>query len=196
MPVFTPRAALRCAAAIAFSLSLAACDEASDVPYVPEPSEGPSRADCEEVDFAGGPLQGPAFVDGVYAGPTDAPLVASSTVLYLRDTPEAPGRMQALMNDIVPALGQAEGLLGVATGTSPGCGAYRTLALWRDAEAMGAFVVGSAHLAAMQAAPDIADRGTRTVHWTFDPAAGEPGWAEGIERTDAAAELAGLGGDR
>lgn len=195
MSTFT-RAALRCAAALACALSFAACDDTTDVPYVPEPAEGPSRADCEEVDFAGQPLQGPAFVDGVYAGPTDGPLIASSTVLYLRDTPEAPDRMQALMGEIVPALQQAEGLLGVATGGSQSCGAYRTLALWRDAEAMSAFVVGSAHLAAMQAAPDIADRGTRTVHWTFDPAAGELGWAEGIERTDAAAEVAGLGGER
>lgn len=181
----------------AFALALTACgDDSTDTPYVPDPptaDETPSRADCEEADFQGDILRGPGFVDGAYAGPTDGPLVATSTVLYLRDAPGAGERFQALMGDISASLAETDGLLGVALGGSPTCGAYRTLALWRDTEAMIAFVGSDAHLAAVRATPEVADRGTRTVHWTFDPAGEALSWPVGIERTNAAAALAGLG---
>lgn len=172
----------------ALSLTLAACgDDAETTPYVdPGPADAPSRADCPEDDFMGAPLAGPSFTDGVYSGPTDTPLVASSTVLYLVDDPEAGARFQALMGDMMGALQSSEGLLGLAMGGSDTCGAYRTLALWRDEAAMWRFVGTDAHIAAMTAAVEIADRGTGTTHWTFDPATDTLDWALGKARTSEA----------
>ncbi len=184
--------------ALACALTLLACgEEPSTTDYVDEPpAPAPAdRTDCQEADFAGAPLAGPGFENGVYVGPTDAPLVASSTVLYLRDTPEAGPRFEALMVEVQGALMQSEGLLGLALGGSQQCGAYRTLALWRDTDAMLAFVTSEAHYRAMAETPDIADRGSRTVHWTLDPAAEALDWAAGIDRTAAADAIEGLGTD-
>lgn len=175
-----------CAALIALTALTACDDDQQTVDYVDAGAETPRRSDCVETDFTAQPLQGPAFTDGRYSGATEAPLVASSTVLYLADRPGAPQRFEELMLDIRPELAAADGLLGVAFGSSMSCGAYRTLALWRDPAAMMAFVGTGAHLAAMSAAGEVADRDTRTVHWTFDPAGAPLTWEEGMTRTAAA----------
>lgn len=184
---------------LACALMLAACgDDTATVDYVPDPDatpDAPARTDCDEVDFQGAPLQGPGFVDGAYAGPTDGPLVASSTVIYLLDTAEAGARFEALMVDISAELMRSDGLLGLALGGSPSCGAYRTLALWRDLDAMLAFVGSEAHVRAIVETGDIADRGTRTVHWTFDPTAEQLDWPTGVARASGADPLADPGGD-
>lgn len=185
-------------ALFALAAALAACGEAgTEVDYTdPEPgTEAPAaeRTDCVEADFAGAPLAGPGFADGVYTGPTDAPLVASSTVLYLLDRPDAGPRFEALMGEVSAELMRSEGLLGVALGGSQLCGAYRTLALWRDTEAMMGFVSSDAHLQAMVAARELADRGTRTVHWGLDPASETLDWALGRSMASGAAAIEGLG---
>lgn len=189
----------RASAAAALCLMLAACgDETTAVDYVdvdPDPApSAPARTDCEEVDFGGAPLQGPGFEGGVYIGPTDGPLVASSTLLYLLDRPGTADRFEALMTDITAELAASQGLLGFAFGGSTRCGAHRTLTVWRDAEAMMGFVASEAHVAAMMAVPEIADRGSRTAHWGFDPATEAVDWPTGVARAAAAEGVPGLGG--
>lgn len=174
-----PRAAL----AATLALALAGCDDEVSSGYTPDPVVGPA---CVESDLAAAPLAGPGFTDGIYSGPTDQPLIASSTVLYLDDTPEARARLEALMGDMMPALMTHDGLLGLAFAGSERCGANRTLALWRDEAAMMAFVTSSGHAAAMAAAGEFAEPGSRTVHWTLDPATEALTWEAGLARTEAA----------
>lgn len=178
------------------AVCLAACgEESTAVDYVPDPG-APGRADCVESDFGGSPLQGPGFTDGVYTGPADAPLLASSTVLYLLPGDEPMARFGALLTDVQAELMRSEGLLGIAFGGSAACGSNRTLAVWRDMDAMMGFVGSEAHVAAMIATSELADAGTRTVHWTVDPAVEEVTWEAGVRRAREAAPVGGLGDDR
>lgn len=164
---------------LGLALTLVGCDDEAAAPYAPDPV----GADCVESDFAGAPLAGPGFTEGVYSGPTDQPLVASSTVLYIDDAPETATRFEGLMIDMMPDLMTHDGLLGLAFGGSERCGANRTLALWRDEASMMAFVTSAGHSAAMAAAGQIAEPGSRTVHWTLDPATEALTWEVGLART-------------
>ena len=120
-------------------------------------------------------------------------MVVASTVLYLlEDDPHAAQLFDETVNPIIGSLMQAEGLLGFALGGSERCGAHRTLTVWRDMAAMYAFVASDAHLAAMEVTAEMADHGTRTVHWTLDPATESIDWTTAIERTDRAPALGGL----
>lgn len=169
------------------ALALAACDGGEATTDYVEPEAGPDRTTCDQSDFAGAPLMGPGFADGVYVGPTDAPVVVASTVLYVFEDDEAAFALFGqTVEQVVGALMQADGLLGFALGNSERCTAYRTLTVWRDMASMLAFVVNDAHLAAMEAAPDMAESGSRTVHWTVDPAVEPVDWPSAITRTDAA----------
>lgn len=181
--------------ALIAALALAACgDDSTAVDYTDPAPETPARTDCLEDDFEGMPLMGPGFTDGAYTGPTDAPLVASSTVIYLLPGAEAGARFEALMEDIRVTLPASDGLVGFALGGSQRCGAYRTLTLWRDMSSMMGFVGSDAHIAAMSATPEVADVGTRTVHWTLDPASEALTWDLGKQRAAGADDIGGLGG--
>lgn len=167
---------------------LAGCERATEeIEYTPP--EGPPAAACEETDFAGSPLQGPGFADGVYIGPTDAPVVASSTVLFINERPDSLARFQTLLIDIEATLMASDGILGVAFGGSVRCGSNRTMTVWRDQASMMRFVVSDAHLAAIEATPEIAGPGTKTVHWMADPASDAMDWAEGLTRLGGAADF-------
>lgn len=177
---------------IAAASFLFACggEDDANVPYsAPEtepPAAAPSRSDCVEDDFVGDPLAGPGYDEsGTYTGPTDQPLLASSSVLYLLDGPDILGRFTALLANIMVTANQSEGLLGVALGASPACGAYRTLAVWQDEAALRRFVGSEAHIAAMVATREIAEPGTVTTYWSFDPAVEAIDWAAGMAHTAA-----------
>lgn len=167
--------------ALALALALTACGDDTAADYAP-----PEEVACVESDLDAAPLAGPGFTDGVYTGPTDRPLIASSTVLFLDDSPEKGARFQELMYGMVPDLMTHDGLLGLAFASSERCGANRTLALWRDEAAMMAFVTSAGHLAAMSAAGEVAAPGSRTVHWTLDPATEALTWEAGLARAEGA----------
>ena len=78
------------------------------------------------------------------------------------------GRFQELVEPIATDLASRDGLVGLSTGGSPGCGTARTLAVWRDDAAMFAFVTGEAHSAAMAAIDELSRGGSVVTHWLGD----------------------------
>jgi quinol monooxygenase YgiN len=133
-----------------------------DVPTTGDPdTTGEPLPACVEDDFIAEPFAGPGYHPemGLQGPPQDTYLV-SSTVLAPR-----PEKMQEFFDTagaMVPVLLANPGLVGFSLGTSAKCGTARTLAVWRDQEAMMAFVVSPEHAAAVSAASELSSTGTIT----------------------------------
>lgn len=118
-----------------------------------------------EPDFAAAPLMGPnvrgdQLMPGQY--------IVSSTYLQLRTDPETRQKFGELMGPIMADLTTRDGLVALSFGDSKQCGTARTLAVWRDEEAMYGFVAGEAHLRAVQAIGQLSRGGSVVMHWTGD----------------------------
>lgn len=140
------------------------------------------RAELSEPDMRASPLQGPggaaltAIAPGTYA--------MSSTYLTLRPGADAAQEFQRLMTAISEDLRTRDGLVAFSVSTSSACLTARTLSVWRDVDAMTAFVRAPAHLAAIGAISRISRGGSNVTHWTGSER--EATWAESITRIGAA----------
>jgi hypothetical protein len=118
-----------------------------------------------EPDFQGMPLAGPGLVNGEL--PTGQYLI-STTWLRLSAEPAAQMLFGQVMGPILGDLAGRDGLLASSLGQSARCGTARTLAVWRDAAAMMAFVTGPAHAAAIAGVPTISRGGSLVTHFADD----------------------------
>lgn len=80
-----------------------------------------------------------------------------------------------------------EGLIGYSYAEKIVGREYRTISIWEDHDALYAFVLGTAHTAAMDDAPRIKDPGSvPLVHsWIVDASSLPPDWQEVEEQLDA-----------
>lgn len=99
---------------------------------------------------------------------TDVPpgAVVSATFLRLQDSEGASDVFRELITATTADLVVSDGLLGVSLGKSPSCGVSRTLALWESEAAMMDFVLGEAHLDAIQRVGEVSRGGSITDHWS------------------------------
>jgi hypothetical protein len=134
-------------------------------------------ADCErgriEADLMAAPLAGPAIRDGALAS---GQYLISSTYLRLAQDADSQRLFQELITPVVTDLGSRDGLLALSLGTSASCGSARTLAVWRDEEAMIGFVTGAAHATAMSRVTDVSRGGSVVTHWLGDETSAD--WAD------------------
>jgi Domain of unknown function (DUF3291) len=78
-------------------------------------------------------------------------------------------------------LATADGLVGFSMLAKPLRKDYATLSVWRDAEALAAFVAHSPHHEVMrELAPAIGP--TKFVRWTITGTAGRPQWDDALRR--------------
>lgn len=83
-----------------------------------------------------------------------------------------PRRGEGVMERYVQIFGAVQadlasqpGLLAIQLGQSPSCGSGRTLAVWASTDAMYEFVMGPAHLAAIDAADELLEPNYVVTHW-------------------------------
>lgn len=136
----------------------------------------------DEAEFVA--FKGPGYdpENGGLQPPLQAEYVASTTVLVLR--PEKEEDFVAVAAAMFPALEANPGLVGWSLGGSLKCNTRRTLTVWRDEEAMMAFVLSPEHQAGMSRAYELSERGTVTA-WTVAQAEVPVAWADAIARVDA-----------
>jgi hypothetical protein len=151
-------------------------DQPADTSTDPSPTDpssssgGPPSVDelasCEEADLQVLPFMGPAFDPrtGELVMPLPQPHVVATTAGWVasqEDWQMADPLTTGAMEDVF----QREGLLGASFGISVECGASRTITLWQDEASMMAFVLGDAHMAAMQDGLQYTI-GWETTRWT------------------------------
>lgn len=140
----------------ALSASLVACTDDGG-------QEENDLQSCVEDDFQSEPLAGAGYnPEQGLVGPQQDTYIASTTFLILK--PDQGARFQELVGPIGADLQTREGLIAVAFGQSQKCGTVRTMAVWASEQAMGDFVLGDAHLAAMAEASVVGENGAVT-HW-------------------------------
>jgi len=104
--------------------------------------------------------------------PLPGTAVMSTTYITIRSDPGAQKRFNQVMYPILKEIGSspAPGLLGVTLGSSPACSTARTLTVWKDEMSMLAFVMGSAHAAAVASVGEISTGGSTVTSWpSSDP---------------------------
>jgi heme-degrading monooxygenase HmoA len=147
----------------------AACgdDESSDPQAVDSLAQTVCSAGVIETDLEVGTFSGPG-VDPATSTLALAPgsYVVSATYGAPNATAQASGRWGELFAGIDAQLKSQPGLLAVQLSSSTSCGSGRTLAVWRDTDAMYDFVASPAHLEAMRAAGQVLKPGFAVTHWT------------------------------
>jgi len=104
-------------------------------------------------------------------------LASSIPAKSLRST----GKMFRGSSAVRKQLASADGLVGFSMLASPLRKYYATLSVWRDAEALGAFIARSPHHELMgELAPEMGQ--TKFVRWTITGAAGRPSWDDALRR--------------
>ncbi|MCP4227010.1 MAG: hypothetical protein GY773_27015, partial [Actinomycetia bacterium] len=114
-----------------------------------------------KIDDAIGPMGDPAN------WPQELPptAVVSTTYLRLQENDTAEAAFDEIMAPIIGDLLGSEGLMGVSFARSRSCEVTRTLSLWETEEAMMNFVLGEAHLNAIQRVGEVSRGGSITDHW-------------------------------
>lgn len=138
---------------------------------------------CEELDFEGTPMMGPAFdpETGALLAPLEPPFVVATTVGWAKDDAASQEILSEHSNAVVEDVFQYDGLLGASFGGSEACGNARTLTLWADSRSLAAFVFGRVHAAAIDAGrPEV--KAWATTHWTETESTEPPSWEEAVQR--------------
>jgi hypothetical protein len=137
------------------------------VPPPPSPDESTCNHTLLEPDFQpDGDLTGPGIgADGKLPA---GRYLYSSTYLAIQLSTDAFRRFSEVNGPINDALRSQPGLLAHQTGFSGDCYAARTLAVWRDEEAMVQFVVSEAHGDAVRAIDKISRGKSIVTHWEDD----------------------------
>lgn len=122
--------------------------------------EDPCQASELAEDFA---LDNPAADPALWDVPSDA-IVAGT---YLRLNPDNLGVFQQAAGPVIEdLLSGREGLLFFSTGNSQTCNIARTLTVWESETAMMDFVVGDAHLGAIEVTSQVSRGGSITDMFT------------------------------
>lgn len=147
-------------------------------------------AGCQYVQdgWAFQPFEGPGYdiKDGLLLDiDADTPLVIAATYLPVgKDGKDLfDERMEALQGELAAG---PEGLVGFSLGQKLVGREYRTVSVWESEDAMMAFVLGEAHLAAMGDSASIAEPGVDAIvhQWETTAAQLPPVWDDVIEHTD------------
>jgi hypothetical protein len=140
-------------------------------------------AACPEDDLMVQEFMGPAFdpETGELVAPLPVPHVVATTVGW----PEVENweALQGYTNNVVGDVFQREGLLGASFGMSAACGSARTITLWADEASMMQFVVGDAHVDAIQNALSLT-KAWETTHWSETADDQPPSWDRAREQLD------------
>ncbi len=92
--------------------------------------------------------------------------VIASTYLRLPHTDEGTATFGQLIGPIIGELmAPAPGLLGVSFSNSTSCNTARTMTAWESEDAMMNFVLGEAHLNAIQRTGEVSRGGSLTGQW-------------------------------
>ena len=112
------------------------------------------------------PFMGPGVntETGQLAGPPQETYVMHATQLRLKPDPEALQRFEQQSAHILEQLAKSQGLLGFAFGFEPRRNLFRTMGVWRSAEAMDAFTNHGTHQQVMSEA-DLLSFHTIGHHW-------------------------------
>ncbi|AKF08469.1 antibiotic biosynthesis monooxygenase family protein [Sandaracinus amylolyticus] len=179
---------------LAAILLFPACDTGSSTADTRDASSPDDAGACspgvleDDLESAFG-LVGPG-VDpetGELAPPGPEGYIVSSTYGAAQPTAEAQARFGELIGDIVPELMNNPGVVAFELRSSASCGTGRTLAIWRDAASMYAFVASAPHATAMAEAADVTMPGFRTTHWMADDLA-DASWTAAAEHVAADAD--------
>jgi quinol monooxygenase YgiN len=145
----------------ALSCTLLACGDTDETPA------GNDLQTCAEDDFESSPLAGAGYnPETGLVGPAQDKYIAHTTFIIL--DPDQMQRFGQLMGPVLADLETREGLVAYSLGLSQKCGIGRTVGIWESEQAMAAFVVSDAHLAAVAEAPVVALNGAFT-HWDITP---------------------------
>lgn len=129
-----------------------------------EPPGGACSRGTLEDDLDLGELAGPGVgAHGELLPPPGGGFVVSATYVAVRD--DANHRFDQLVFPIFAQLQQQPGLLAIQSGNSRECRSGRIFAVWRDEDAMFAFVTGPAHSDAMNAVAEVSRGGSAAIHW-------------------------------
>jgi hypothetical protein len=152
-------------------------------------SDGSSQADiaelaqCEETDIQVLPFSGAAFdpATGALLEPLPVPHVVATTVGWTEGaTPEVLSMHTGIViNDVFTH----PGLLGASFALSDACHSARTITLWADEAAMMQFVMGDAHMTAIQTALS-STIGWETTHWSEGSDDQPPTWERARQQLD------------
>lgn len=151
-----------------------------------------SGAGCQYVQdgWAFRPFEGPGYdiADGLLLDVEEGQTFLLATT-YLPVSKAGERRFGDHMDALQDELDSGpEGLVGQSLAQKIFGREYRTLTVWEDEDAMMAFVLGEAHLAAMADSTEIADPespiGPLVQRWEIAPEDLPPVWDEVIERLD------------
>jgi heme-degrading monooxygenase HmoA len=169
--------------------ALPACTSEESSPVEPTPEQpGNTGADiftCVDDDLSMvGEFRGPGYDpdNGGLLEPVQESYLASTTLIAVK--PESQGRFFQLMMPFFAQLPEQEGLIGYQLAQSDKCGYGRTVTVWRDEEAMMAFVMSDNHVAAMSEAPGISSAAVVTS-WEITAAEVPLSWDVAREKAAA-----------
>lgn len=150
----------------------------NDAP-VPTPDDG-CTGDVLTADTSLAPLSGPGLVDGALP---PGQYAISTTHLRLKEGPATMARFSELLQPVLGQLGSSDGLVAQSLAVSSSCGTARTLTVWRDVDAMYAFVLSPAHAAAVAAVSEVSRGNSIAMHWIGS--AEEANWQKAAEQLGA-----------
>jgi hypothetical protein len=132
---------------------------------------------CLDDDIMDG-FAGPGFdsKNGGLQPPLQASYVAATTVLLQSSDPAKQALFGQLVTPVMADVQKAPGLVGLQFGLSGKCHYARTLTVWKDADALMAFVTSPNHAKAMANANQTGDA-EAVVSWEMQPADFPPTWA-------------------
>ncbi|WP_437730434.1 antibiotic biosynthesis monooxygenase family protein [Sorangium sp. So ce1335] len=137
-----------------------------------------------EADLQAEPLSGPGVdpaTGKVRPPPEGASYTISSTYGIPRPGDAVMERYVQMFGAIQAQLASQPGLVAMQLAQSSSCGSGRTLAVWESTEAMYAFVMSPAHLAAMDAVDELVQPNYAVTHWETT-SADEVTMAQGARR--------------
>lgn len=161
------------------AMTAACAEDEAPIKPTPDPFAGCSH-DVLASDEVFDPAQGPAVnAQGELIVPAGA--VIATTYIALKPGDEAIGALQTLAGPVFNDLMARPGLLAVGGASSPSCRASRTLTVWESEAAMMDFVMGDAHMAAIQRTGELSRGGSVTMSWGDEPA-GALTWPRIVDR--------------
>ncbi|WP_437293067.1 antibiotic biosynthesis monooxygenase family protein [Sorangium sp. So ce426] len=153
------------------------------LPELPECTGGVLEADLEAD-----PLSGPGVdpeTGKLRPPPEGSSYAVSATYGVPRPGDAVMQRYVQIFGAIQAELASQPGLLAIQLGQSPSCGSGRTLAVWASTDAMYEFVMGPAHLAAVNAADELLEPTYVVTHW-------ETAETDGITLADSVSRIRAL----
>ncbi|WP_441292794.1 antibiotic biosynthesis monooxygenase family protein [Sorangium sp. KYC3313] len=121
-----------------------------------------------EADLEASPLSGPGVdpeTGKLRPPPEGSSYAVSATYGVPRSGDAVMQRYVQIFGAVQAELASQPGLLAIQLGQSSSCGSGRTLAVWASTDAMYEFVMGPAHLAAIDAADELLEPTYVVTHW-------------------------------